>query len=90
MKLIEACNKVLEEDSKTRDNKYLWTYFVKVLNELGIPIYIKFKQGMPSPESIIKERRDLLNKPDPKTGKPRYEKENKFVPEENVTYTPKE
>ena len=88
MKLIEACNKVLEEDPRTRDNKYLWTYFVKVLNELDIQIYIKFKQGMPSPESIIKERRDLLHKPDPKTGKPRYEKE--FVPEVGVTYEPKQ
>ena len=87
MKLIEACDKVLEENPRARDNKYLWTYFVKVLTELGIPIYIKFKEGMPSPESIIKIRRDLLNKPDPKTGELRYGKE--FVPEEGVTYEPK-
>ena len=88
MKLIDACDKVLHEDPRTRDNKYLWTYFVKVLNELGISIYIKFQPGMPSPESIIKERRDLLNKPDPKTGKLRYKR--KFEPEENTPYTPKE
>ena len=78
MKLITAVEKVLEEDPRTRQNKYLWTFFVKVLNELGYNTYIAFKKGIPSPESIIKERRDILNK------KNKYPKD--FEPEDGVSY----
>ena len=81
MKLIEACEKVLQEDPKTRDNKYLWAYFIKVLEELGYKVYIELKKGIPSPESIIKERRTLLNQKNlfPKS----------FEPEANTTYESK-
>ena len=62
MKLITAVEEVLEEDPKTREQEYLWSFFVKVLNKLGYRTYVEFKKGIPSPESIIKERRDVLNK----------------------------
>ena len=78
MKLIEAVEEVLEEDPKTRENKYLWTFFLKVLNKMGYGAYVRLEKGIPSPESIIKERRDVLNK------KNKYAKD--FVPEEGVTY----
>ena len=78
MKLIEAVEEVLEEDPKTREQEYLWTFFVKVLNKLGHRTYIEFKKGIPSPESIIKERRDVLNK------RNKYPKE--FTPEEGITF----
>ncbi len=82
MKLIEAVEEVLEEDPRTRKNEYLWTYFVKVLNKLGYYTHIQFKKGMPSPESIIKERRDILNK------KNKYPED--FEPEPNTTYESKQ
>lgn len=78
MKLIEAVEKILEEDPRTRKNEYLWLYLIKVLRTMGFKIHIVFDRSMPSPESIIKERRDVLNK------KNRYPDE--FIPEENVTY----
>lgn len=82
MKLIEAVEEVLEEDPRTRKNEYLWTFFVRVLNKLGFRTYIEFKKGIPSPESIIKERRDVLNK--------RNKYPEDFIPEQNTTYeTPK-
>ena len=80
MKLIEAVEEVLEEDPRTRDQAYLWTFFIKVLNKLGYPSHVQFKKGIPSPESIIKERRDVLNK------RNKYPKE--FIPEEGITYEP--
>ncbi len=78
MKLIEAVEEVLEEDPRTRRNEYLWTFFVKVLTKLGFKTYIEFKKGIPSPESIIKERRDVLNK--------RNKYPEDFIPEEGTTY----
>lgn len=82
MKLIEAVEEVLEEDPKTREQEYLWIFFIKVLNKLGYSSYVALKKGIPSPESIIKERRDVLNKRNkyPKT----------FEQEEGVTYEPKQ
>ncbi len=80
MKLIEAVEEVLEEDPRTRKNEYLWIYMVKVLNKLGCHAHIYFKKGMPSPESIIKERRDVLNK--------RNKYPEDFIPEEGTTYFP--
>ncbi len=78
MKLIEAVEQVLEEDPRTRRKEYLWLYMIKVLRVMGFKIHIEFDSKMPSPESIIKERRDILNK------KNRYPHE--FVPEPGVTY----
>lgn len=84
MKLIEAVVQVLEEDPKTRRQEYLWAFVVKVLNKLNHKAYIEFKKGMPSPESIIKERRNILNNP---KNKEKYGNiRGEFVPEENVTY----
>ena len=78
MKLIDAIEEVLEEDPRTRKNEYLWIFFIKVLNKLGYNSYVTLKKGIPSPESIIKERRDVLNK------KNKYPEE--FEPEEGVTF----
>lgn len=84
MKLIKAVEKVLEEDPRTRDNEYLWTFVIKVLYEMGYRAFIQLKKGMPSPESIIKCRRDILNNPD---NKDKYKKiRGEFIPEENTTY----
>ena len=78
MKLITAVEEVLEEDARTRRNEYLWTYVIKVLNKMGYKAFIEMKKGMPSPESIIKERRNILNK------KNKYGRD--FIPEEGITY----
>ncbi len=82
MKLIEAVEKVLEEDPRTRRQEYLWLYIIKVLRVMGFKLQIVFDSRMPSPESIIKERRDVLNK------KNKYSHE--FIPEEGVTYEKKQ
>ena len=87
MKLKEAIDEVLEEDPRTKEQKYLWTFLIEVLKKMGYGAYVELKKGIPSPESIITERRHILNTPDPKTGKPKHEK--KFVEEEGVTYEPK-
>jgi len=78
MKLIEAVEEVLEEDPRTRRNEYLWLYLSTVLRKMGFRIYINFDKMMPSPESIIKERRDVLNK--------RNKYPEDFLPEEGTTY----
>lgn len=84
MKLITAVEEVLEEDARTRRNEYLWTFVIKVLNKMGYKAFVEMKKGMPSPESIIKERRNILNNPE---NKEKYGNiRGKFVPEENVTY----
>ena len=84
MKLITAVEEVLEEDPKTRRNEYLWTFVIKVLNKMGHKAFVEMKRGMPSPESIIKERRNILNNP---ANKEKYGNiRGEFVPEENVTY----
>ena len=61
MKLLEAVEEVLKEDPRTRDNNYLWLCMVSVLRKLGFKVWIEFKGKMPSPESILKERRTILN-----------------------------
>ncbi|KKL88481.1 hypothetical protein LCGC14_1924290 [marine sediment metagenome] len=89
MTLIDSIEKVLEEDDRlknTRDSFQSWIYLTKVAREIGINIIIDFKtlKGKPSPESIIKERRDVLNSP---KFKERFSHlRDKFVPEENMTY----
>jgi len=82
MRLIDAVEKILEEDPRTRKNEYLWLYLIKVLRTMGFKVHITFDRSMPSPESIIKERRDILNK------KNKYP--NEFVPEDGVTYEKRE
>lgn len=77
-KLIDAAEEVLRDMPKTRDNKYLWMYVAEVLRKMGFRIYIEYNSAMPSPESILKERRDLLNK------KNKFPED--FEPEENATY----
>ncbi len=84
MKLIKAVEEVLQEDPRTRRQEYLWTFFIKVLNKMGYKAFVEMKKGMPSPESIIRERRNILNNP---TNKEKYGNiRGEFVPEENVTY----
>ncbi len=78
MTLIKAVEEVLEEDPNTRQQEYLWTFFIKVLNKMGYKAYVELRKGIPSPESIIKSRRDILNK------KNKYGKE--FVPDIGITY----
>lgn len=88
MKLITAVEEVLEENPRTINNKYLWDFFVKVLNKMGHRSHIEFSRAMPSPESIITERRRILNNPKykDKYGGMRGE----FVPEEGITYEKRE
>ena len=78
MKLIEAVEEVLTEDPRTRQQQYLWTFLIKVLNKLGHHSFIELKKGIPSPESIIRTRRDILNK------KNKFPED--FVPEDNTIY----
>ncbi len=78
MTLIKAVEEVLEEDPRTREKEYLWTFFIKVLNKLGYRAYIGFERGMPSPESIIRTRRGILN------SSSKFAKD--FIPEDDVTY----
>lgn len=77
MKLIKAVENVLEEDKRTRDPRYSWLFFVKVLREMGFKIFIKFDSRMPSPETLFRERREILNK--------RNKYPETFQPEEGVT-----
>ncbi len=89
MKLITAVEEILEQDPRTRKQKYLWTFVIKVLNKMGYKAFVEMKRGMPSPESIITERRRILNSPKPKDPKlkDKYEKaRGEFVAEEGVTY----
>lgn len=62
MRLIDAVEKVLKEDKRTHDSSYNWLFVAKVLRELGFEIFIKFDRKMPSPETIFRERREVLNK----------------------------
>ncbi|HEA46616.1 MAG TPA: hypothetical protein ENH99_02435 [Candidatus Pacearchaeota archaeon] len=89
MTLIDTIEKVLEEDERLKDTKdsfQTWIFLVKVARSMGVQIIIDFRslKGKPSPESIIKERRDVLNNPNfaERFGHVR----NKFEPEEGVTY----
>ena len=89
MTLIDTIEKVLQEDERlknTKDSFQTWVYLTKVAREIGIDIIISFKscKGKPSPESIIKERRDVLNSA--KFAERFGHVRNKFEPEEGVTY----
>ncbi len=93
MTLIDSIEKVLEGDDRlknTKDSFQSWVYLTKVAREIGIDIIISFKscKGKPSPESIIKERRDVLNsaKFAERFGHLRQD----FVAEEGVTFEKKQ
>lgn len=75
---IDAVEQVLDEDPRTRETPYSWTFLVKVLNKLGIYCNIQFRKGMPSPETLFRERREILYR------RNKYGKD--FMPEEGVTY----
>ncbi len=77
MKLIEAVENILEEDPRTREKEYSWLFFVKVLRSMGFKIFITFDRKMPAPETLFRERREILNK------RNKYSKD--FQPEEGVT-----
>lgn len=77
MKLMEAVEEVLEEDPKTRHSSYNWLFLAKVLRKMGFKIFIEFTRTMPSPETLFRERREILNK------KNKYSKE--YIPEEGIT-----
>lgn len=82
MKSIEAVEQVLEEDTKTRQSEYNWLFLAKVLKKMEFKIYIEFNRNMPSPETLFREKREILNKQN------KYKKD--FTPEEGVTYEKKE
>ena len=67
MKLTDAIQKILIEDPKTQRPEYNWLLLAKVLREMGFKIFIDFDKRMPSPETIFRERRDLINRKTKKT-----------------------
>lgn len=75
---MQAVEIVLERDPRTRDTKNSWLFLTSVLRELKFRIYIDFSRKMPAPETLFRERREILNK------KNKYPLE--FIPEEGVTY----
>jgi len=79
--LGEALEEVLREDPRMRDNKYLWLCLAQTLRNMGFKIYIELDKRMPSPESILKERREILNK------KNLFSQD--FVPDPNIVYEKK-
>lgn len=81
MKLIDAIEKVLEEDPRTRQKEYGWLFLIKTLRVLGFDVYIRFDRKMPSPETFFREKREILNK------RNKYAKD--FEPEYGVTIEPK-
>ncbi len=62
MKLIEAVEQILEEDPRTRQKEYSWLFFVKVLRTMGFKIFLEFDRKMPAPETLFRERREILNR----------------------------
>lgn len=82
MKMIEAVEKVLLEDPKSRKSEYNWMFMCKVLRKMGFKIFIEFDRKMPSPETLFRERRELMNK--------RNNFKDDFVPEEGVSYERKQ
>lgn len=84
--LIEAAKEVIEEDPRTEEQENLWLYLVSVVRKMGGKIYMTFSKDLPSPESIIKVRRDILNA---SKNKERFSEIRKpFQPEENTSYEP--
>jgi hypothetical protein len=59
---IEAVEKILNENPKTRESSYNWMFLAQTLREMGFKIFIEFDFRMPSPETLFRERREILNK----------------------------
>lgn len=62
IKSMEAIRKVLLEDPKTQKKEYNWLFLAKVLREMGFKIFLEFNRMMPQPETLFRERRELLNR----------------------------
>lgn len=62
MKSIEAIEEVLEEDPRTRDPQYNWLFVTQVLRKLGFTVWLNFDRRMPSPETLFREKREILNR----------------------------
>jgi len=75
---IEIVEKILKEDPRTRKGEYNWLFLAKVLRERGFKIYIEFDRKMPSPETLFRERREILNR--------RNTFPEDYVAEEGVTF----
>ena len=82
MKSMEAVEEVLEEDPRTRMREFNWLFFSQVLRKLGFKIFIEFDRKMPSPETLFREKREILNR------RNKYPKE--FIPEPGTIYESKE
>lgn len=77
---MDAAEEVLKENPKTRQQGYLWLYLAQVLRKMGYNLYIDIESDMPSPDSMLTERRTILHK------KNKFKED--FVPEEGVTFEP--
>jgi len=86
MTTTEAIERVLKEHPQSRQTGSFntWMYLIRVARTLGINLYVNFEdlKKAPSPESILKIRRTILNKEN------RYGDEHIHY-EEGVTYEPK-
>lgn len=80
MKLINIVESVLVEDPKCKFDS--WRYFFSVLRKTGLKVWVDYSQlhSLPSPESILKVRREILHTIKGKAIR------GKFVPEEGVSY----
>ena len=86
MKLSDAIEEVLREDPKTKDNKYLWLFLIKVLQKLGVQAFIGFNKKLPSPDSMLTMRRAELIKIEGFQKKENNFKSN-FIPEKGMSYS---
>lgn len=75
---IEIVEQVLKEDPRTRETINGWLFLSSVLRKLGFKVYIDFDRKMPSPETLFRERREILNR--------RNKFPEEFIPEEGITY----
>ena len=78
MKSMEAVEEILKEDPRTRKKEYNWLFFTQVLRKLGFKTFIEFDRRMPSPETLFREKREILNR--------RNKYAEDFIPEEGITY----
>ena len=68
-KLNEAVKEVREEYPSTESHKCDWLFFVKVMEKMGFPVFIKFHKDMPSPDSIMREWRRQMGREETKRAK---------------------
>lgn len=59
--IAKAVEKVLLEDKRTRRSEYNWLFLASVLRKMGFKIYIQFDSRMPSPETLFRAKRDVIN-----------------------------